>query len=64
MTGEMIRAAAPMRDASIMDVGAGASRLADDLLTAGYSDLTLLDISEIALARTKERLSDLINRVT
>ncbi len=61
---EMIRVAAPMRDVPIIDVGAGASRLADNLLIAGYSDLTLLDISEVALARTKERLGGVINKVT
>lgn len=61
---EMIRTAAPIRDASIIDVGAGASRLVDNLLTAGYSDLTLLDISEVALARAKERLGGVTNNVT
>jgi 2-polyprenyl-3-methyl-5-hydroxy-6-metoxy-1,4-benzoquinol methylase len=55
---EMIRSAAPMHNASIIDIGAGASRLADSLLTAGYADVTLLDISEIALARTRDRLGE------
>jgi SAM-dependent methyltransferase len=60
---EMIRSAAPMRGAAIIDIGSGASRLADDLLVAGYSDLTLLDISEVALARTRERLGGVTNKV-
>jgi len=60
---EMITSAAPMRDASIIDIGSGASRLADDLLAAGYSDLTLLDISEVALKRTKDRLSGVADKV-
>jgi SAM-dependent methyltransferase len=60
---EMIRAAAPMRGAPIIDVGAGASRLADNLLIAGYSDLTLLDISEVALSRIRERLGGVTNKV-
>lgn len=55
---EMIRSAAPMHNASIIDIGAGASRLADSLLIAGYADVTLLDISEIALARTRDRLGE------
>ncbi|MEO8301140.1 MAG: SAM-dependent methyltransferase, partial [Rhizomicrobium sp.] len=53
---EMIKAVAPMRGVPIIDIGAGASHLADNLLIAGYSDMTLLDISEVALSRTKERL--------
>jgi hypothetical protein len=60
----MIRAAAPMRGVPIIDIGAGASRLADNLIIAGYSDLTLLDISEVALARTMERLGSSLNKIT
>jgi SAM-dependent methyltransferase len=60
---EMIRAAAPMRGVPIIDLGAGASRLADNLLIAGYSDLTLLDISEVALSRIRERLGGVTNKV-
>jgi SAM-dependent methyltransferase len=60
---EMIRSAAPMRGSAIVDIGSGASRLADDLLAAGYSDLTLLDISELALARTRERLGEVADTV-
>lgn len=60
---EMIRAAAPMRGMSVIDIGAGASRLADNLLVAGYCDLTLLDISDTALARTKARLGGVPNKI-
>jgi len=42
--------------ARIIDVGAGSSVLADDLLGAGYRHLTLLDIAEPALALTRARL--------
>ena len=42
---------------SIIDVGAGTSPLADALLTAGCADLTLLDLSETALATTSARLN-------
>lgn len=45
------------RDA-IVDVGAGASTLVDDLLTRGYSNITLLDISKTALDVTKNRLGE------
>jgi hypothetical protein len=53
-----------MRGVPIIDIGAGASRLADNLLIAGYSDLTLLDISDVALSRTKDRLGEVANKVT
>lgn len=43
-------------DARILDVGAGASTLVDDLLMNGYSHLTVLDISGAALHKTRSRL--------
>lgn len=42
--------------AALIDVGGGASRLVDHLLAAGYTDLTVLDISETALERAGARL--------
>lgn len=53
---ELIEAAAPDRDAAIIDVGGGASVLVDDLLTAGYARLTVLDISRAALDQARARL--------
>ena len=44
------------KDASIIDVGGGDSNLVDFLLKEGYTDVTVLDISEAALNRTKSRL--------
>ncbi|MBI5256081.1 MAG: class I SAM-dependent methyltransferase [Burkholderiales bacterium] len=44
------------RDASIIDVGGGASTLVDDLLHDGYSALTVLDLSAAALATARARL--------
>lgn len=46
------------RQASIIDMGAGDSTLADDLLDLGYSRITLLDISSQALERTRARLQN------
>ena len=43
-------------NAPIIDVGGGESHLVDHLLNLGYSDLTVLDISENALLRTQQRL--------
>ena len=43
-------------DANIIDVGGGASVLVDDLLDAGYRNLTVLDLAESALATSRARL--------
>ena len=50
--------------ASVIDIGAGASRLVDALLERGYADITLLDLSEAALAASRERLGADAARVT
>ena len=42
----------------IIDIGAGASTLVDDLLDAGLREITLLDISAAALDATRQRLGD------
>ncbi len=44
------------KTAHIIDVGAGESHFVDYLLANGYKNLTLVDISEKALDRTKKRL--------
>lgn len=44
--------------AKIIDVGGGDSFFADHLLKLGYTDITILDISEHALERAKARLGD------
>ena len=59
-----ITAAAPDRSASIIDIGGGASRLADTLLGLGYGDITVLDIAETGLARSKERLGAQADKVS
>jgi ubiquinone/menaquinone biosynthesis C-methylase UbiE len=46
------------KDAKIIDVGGGDSFLVDNLLNQGYTDLSVLDISEAALNRAKERLGE------
>ncbi|OGT69876.1 MAG: methyltransferase [Gammaproteobacteria bacterium RIFCSPLOWO2_02_FULL_57_10] len=42
----------------IIDVGGGASTLVDDLLGAGYSNISVLDLSGAALAKAKARLGE------
>ena len=46
------------KDATIIDIGGGDSKLVDFLLNAGYTNLTVLDISSNALERAKKRLGD------
>jgi trans-aconitate methyltransferase len=42
--------------ASVIDIGGGASRLVDCLIARGFRDITVLDLSEAALAAAKSRL--------
>lgn len=51
------------KSAKIIDIGGGDSYLVDNLLKKGYTDITVLDISEAALERAKQRLSDKAERV-
>lgn len=51
------------RHAPIIDIGGGDSHLVDYLLAAGYEDVTVLDISGAALARTQQRLGVQVERV-
>ncbi|QIG51447.1 class I SAM-dependent methyltransferase [Nordella sp. HKS 07] len=48
---------------SVIDIGGGASRLVDRLLAESYADLAVLDISDVALRRSKERLGALADKV-
>jgi SAM-dependent methyltransferase len=49
--------------AAIIDVGGGSSHLAADLLHAGFTDLTVLDLSTTGLDLARERLGDNADRV-
>lgn len=53
---DLIGATGAEKDAAIVDVGAGSSRLVDCLLERGFRRITVLDLSETALARTRARL--------
>lgn len=46
------------KNAKIIDIGGGDSTLVDHLLQAGFTNLTVLDISEAALQKVKLRLGD------
>lgn len=51
------------KDAQIIDVGGGDSKLVDFLLEEGYENITVLDISATALERAKYRLGAKASRV-
>jgi 2-polyprenyl-3-methyl-5-hydroxy-6-metoxy-1,4-benzoquinol methylase len=60
---DLIRATGVSTDASIIDIGGGASRLADALLDLGFTDVTVLDLSAHALATAKARLGACANKI-
>ncbi|MGO9703573.1 MAG: class I SAM-dependent methyltransferase [Xanthobacteraceae bacterium] len=53
---DLIQATGAKATASIIDIGGGASRLVDALLDVGFKTVTVLDLSEKALATSKSRL--------
>ncbi|MDF0603589.1 class I SAM-dependent methyltransferase [Psychromarinibacter sp. C21-152] len=55
---DLIAATGATSDAAIVDVGAGASRLVDCLLDQGFHRITVLDLSDTALAKARARLPD------
>lgn len=60
---EWISALKLSNDDPLIDVGGGASTLIDDLLDSGHNRLTLVDLSEKAIAITRQRLSHSADRV-
>ena len=51
------------KTAKIIDIGGGDSLFVDHLLDLGYQDITVLDISDVALQRAKHRLGNRADRV-
>ena len=60
----MIADAALDLDAPVIDIGGGGSTLVDDLLAQGLRCITVLDISDAALAVARERLGEGAEGVT
>jgi 2-polyprenyl-3-methyl-5-hydroxy-6-metoxy-1,4-benzoquinol methylase len=52
------------KQAKIIDIGGGDSFLVDNLLALGYQNITVLDISHVAIEKAKKRLGDNANKVT
>jgi hypothetical protein len=49
---ELVGALGVDRDVAAIDVGGGASLFADELVAQGFTDVTVLDISQVALDAT------------
>ncbi len=60
---DLIHATGVDAGASIIDIGGGASRLVDVLISQGFKAVTVLDLSEKALAISKARLGAKAARV-
>jgi 2-polyprenyl-3-methyl-5-hydroxy-6-metoxy-1,4-benzoquinol methylase len=61
---ELIRSVGATHHSPIVDIGGGASRLVDAMVDEGYEAVSVLDLSESALAAVKTRLGQAAARVT
>ena len=59
----LIGRTSPSLFAAIIDVGGGESTLVDDLLRLGYTNITVLDVSQTAIEVTKKRLDSSAEQV-
>jgi trans-aconitate methyltransferase len=55
---ELIDGVGAKSNSAIIDIGGGASRLVDVLVSEGYRDLTVLDLSDDAIAIARSRLAE------
>lgn len=60
---ELMALVGATRRSAIIDIGGGASRLVDCLVSRGYEDVTVLDLSAAALTHARTRLGDRADRV-
>lgn len=59
----LVKQCAPSKQAPILDIGGGASTLVDDLVAAGFQDVSVLDIAESALDVARRRLGSAGSKV-
>lgn len=59
----LIRDSGIGRDAALIDIGGGASRLVDCLLDEGFRSINVLDVASAALERARLRLGERAGRV-
>ena len=60
---DLIRASGLSPAAKIIDIGGGASTLADHLLSEGFSAITVLDLAAAALDQSRHRLGPAANSI-
>lgn len=60
----LIEQLAPTISAAIIDVGGGESTLVDDLLARGYGNITVFDISQVAINAIRRRLGSASERIS
>jgi trans-aconitate methyltransferase len=60
---ELIASLGLQLDAPVIDIGGGASLLVGELVARGYTDVSLLDISDVALAQVREQLGTAVVRL-
>lgn len=51
------------KDAAIIDIGGGEGRLAEHLLAAGYTDITVLDVSAESIRKARGRLGERADQI-
>jgi SAM-dependent methyltransferase len=61
---ELLELAGLTAESRLIDVGGGASTLVDDLVSRGLRGVTILDVSEAALAVARQRLGERARDVT
>jgi 2-polyprenyl-3-methyl-5-hydroxy-6-metoxy-1,4-benzoquinol methylase len=59
----LIHQAANDKSAAIIDIGGGEATLVDDLQSEGYTDISVLDISQKAIDVARERIGKLADKV-
>jgi SAM-dependent methyltransferase len=60
---ELLRLIGAAPSSALIDIGGGASRLVDSLLAQGFVNITVLDLSQAALAKARARLGDEAGKV-
>ncbi|TMK42984.1 MAG: class I SAM-dependent methyltransferase [Actinobacteria bacterium] len=63
MSVALIEALGVAKDTPVIDVGGGSSRLVDELIQRGFSDISVLDVSARALQLSQSRLGAAASRV-
>lgn len=60
---DLIKSSGLAKSAKIIDIGGGDSLLIDHLLNLGFENITVVDISKVAIKRAKKRLGKIASKV-